>query len=259
MIRLPWRRAAMPAKPDGAAAESRTPSSDSVRGERGLPLGRGARSLQARMSSLLAAGLMTSVGAGMLVWYYAEALSHPAAAHRRAQAPAPEAPGEGVVLPAFRSLAPSRAGAQPVLQPAAAPSAAALPASSLLEPPLAPAPGERPRDHGAPAQLSPRQQALERRLSGEVLAPAPRGSTADLASGDVTDARDAGAAVDAARVDGVTDGGTPSSAAGGDALEALLRPSVLAATQAQVLPDQRLLLPKGTFIDCTLETAIDST
>ena len=29
--------------------------------------------------------------------------------------------------------------------------------------------------------------------------------------------------------------------------------------RAQVLPTQRLLLPKGAFIDCTLETAIDST
>jgi type IV secretory pathway VirB10-like protein len=29
--------------------------------------------------------------------------------------------------------------------------------------------------------------------------------------------------------------------------------------QAQLLPAQRLLLPKGAFIDCTLETAIDST
>jgi type IV secretory pathway VirB10-like protein len=29
--------------------------------------------------------------------------------------------------------------------------------------------------------------------------------------------------------------------------------------QASVLPTQRLLLPKGAFIDCTLETAIDST
>ena len=39
----------------------------------------------------------------------------------------------------------------------------------------------------------------------------------------------------------------------------LLRPSVSAPVRAQVLPTQRLLLPKGAFIDCTLETAIDST
>ena len=31
------------------------------------------------------------------------------------------------------------------------------------------------------------------------------------------------------------------------------------AVHAEVLPAQRLLLPKGAFLDCTLETAIDST
>jgi len=39
----------------------------------------------------------------------------------------------------------------------------------------------------------------------------------------------------------------------------LLRPAVTPAALAQVLPTQRLLLPKGAFLDCTLETAIDST
>jgi type IV secretion system protein VirB10 len=42
-------------------------------------------------------------------------------------------------------------------------------------------------------------------------------------------------------------------------LAALLRPSLTPATRARVLPAERLLLPKGAFIDCTLETAIDST
>jgi type IV secretion system protein VirB10 len=44
-----------------------------------------------------------------------------------------------------------------------------------------------------------------------------------------------------------------------DDLAALLRPTTSTAVRAQVLPAQRLLLPKGAFIDCTLETAIDST
>jgi type IV secretion system protein VirB10 len=42
-------------------------------------------------------------------------------------------------------------------------------------------------------------------------------------------------------------------------LAAWLRPTVTTAVRAQVLPTMRLLLPKGAFIDCTLETAIDST
>ncbi len=46
---------------------------------------------------------------------------------------------------------------------------------------------------------------------------------------------------------------------GSAALGRLLRPTVLRATRAELLPQQRLLLAQGTFIDCTLETAIDST
>jgi type IV secretion system protein VirB10 len=51
---------------------------------------------------------------------------------------------------------------------------------------------------------------------------------------------------------------TPQPAAAGD-LASWLRPSATTAVRAQVLPTQRLLLPKGAFLDCTLETAIDST
>jgi type IV secretion system protein VirB10 len=39
----------------------------------------------------------------------------------------------------------------------------------------------------------------------------------------------------------------------------LLRPTVTASARARVLPTRRFLLAKGAFIDCTLETAIDST
>ncbi len=42
-------------------------------------------------------------------------------------------------------------------------------------------------------------------------------------------------------------------------LAPFLRPSVTVAAQAEILPSRRFLLPKGAFIDCTLETAIDST
>jgi type IV secretion system protein VirB10 len=47
--------------------------------------------------------------------------------------------------------------------------------------------------------------------------------------------------------------------AGGGALAQSLRPTHTPAVRAQVLPDRRFLLPKGAFIDCTLETALDST
>jgi type IV secretion system protein VirB10 len=50
--------------------------------------------------------------------------------------------------------------------------------------------------------------------------------------------------------------------AGADApggLSALLQHPITQLAAARLLPDRSLLLPKGAFIDCTLETAIDST
>lgn len=229
----------------------------------------GARSLQSRMSSLLAAGLMTSVGAGMLAWYYGKALSHPAAAHRPAQLSLPDAPGAGVTAPPLGPIGrPADTAAVPTVMrgtsmsaidtspaSAAGPSSpvTALPIRALLEPPLARSPGALARGYGAPPQPSPRERALERRLSGEVFA-GQEGPTRSGAAGE-------GEGAQASSSLPALDSRDSSSSAGasGGALDTLLRPSVLKATRAQLLPTQRLLLPKGTFIDCTLETAIDST
>ena len=224
-----------------------------VRGERAGFIASGARSLQSRMTTLLAAGLMTSLGAGMLAWYYTEALSRPAPARTAAQASLPEVPGEGMTLPTFETSAPPR---MPVLA-ASVPSvssmstisallapgtgrnspAATPPPDPLLEPPLDRAPAGLMRVYDARPQASPRQQVPDRRLSGEVFA---------------------GERPAAAVPGGSTQPQMPASGSGGDALQTLLRPALLSATRAQMLPTQRLLLPKGTFIDCTLETAIDT-
>jgi len=42
-------------------------------------------------------------------------------------------------------------------------------------------------------------------------------------------------------------------------IEPFLRPAAIVSARAKVLPTRRFLLSKGAFIDCTLETAIDST
>ena len=52
---------------------------------------------------------------------------------------------------------------------------------------------------------------------------------------------------------------TPASTGGNGALANALKPTVTPAVRAERLPSRRWLLPKGTFADCTLETAIDST
>jgi type IV secretion system protein VirB10 len=92
---------------------------------------------------------------------------------------------------------------------------------------------------GAPQPKTAEQLALERQLSGAVYS--TQGLIPNAAVGVVAPAPSA-----------------PGSPETGD-LAALLRPASSAAVRAQVLPTQRLLLPKGAFIDCTLETAIDST
>ena len=47
-----------------------------VEGERGIASVNQSRSLQSRVSNLLAMGLMAVLGLGLLSWYYAQAYSH---------------------------------------------------------------------------------------------------------------------------------------------------------------------------------------
>lgn len=238
-----------------------------VRGERTRSIASSARSLQSRMTSLLAAGLMISVGTGMLAWYYGEALSRPAAAPTTARVSLPETAGEALTAPTFDQVSTrlprsadsaSSTSARPVIATPRSltsghPPPATIPAlDPLLEPPLERAPGGAPLRYGAPPQ-PPRQRAPDRRLSGEVFAKGDNDASAHGAPGDI-----AGGPIAALPLAG-SPARVPANGGSQDELGALLQPHVLSATSAQILPTQRLLLPKGTFIDCTLETAIDST
>ena len=291
MIRYPWQRFFHARRPEAHPADSPSeaqPSSpvevspmesgaylgDAVRGERSTLITSGVRSLQSRMTSLLAAGLMVSVGAGMLAWYYAEALSRPAAAHPPANASLPEPAGQGITLPPFQpAISPpvrTLAVPVPIMRPVLPPSlptiaalrsptgarssrADALPPDSLLEPSLARVAEGIPPGYGEPPRSSPRQQALQRRLSGEVFAGGEGGPPSNMVAAGAGEEPAATVPFDSspARM--------PAGSPRGSPLETLLRPSVLNAARAEILPTQRLLLPKGAFIDCTLETAIDST
>jgi type IV secretion system protein VirB10 len=98
---------------------------------------------------------------------------------------------------------------------------------------------------GAPRDKTPEQLVLERQLSGVVLSSAvlehSSGHEADMA---------------------VTPNLAGPAAFGerhsGDELGGMLQPTITLAARARMLPARRLLLPKGAFVDCTLETAIDS-
>jgi type IV secretion system protein VirB10 len=273
VIRIPWRRVFQPemANPrppadsqstrprEASSTEPAAPWTGTIRGERAAFIVSGARSLQSRMPSLLAAGLMISVGAGMLAWYYTEALSRPSKTRASVHAPIPDAAGEGISLPPFDRIASPPGPLPTAIKPSAplVPAAGAPPSSTAgriapaapvplyprLVLPLNPAPVGLPPGYGALPRQSPRQRALQRRLSGEVFA--QRGSSLPSHA--------------AALPLGTRQEQMPASGPSGSALETLLRPGIQSATRAQLLPTQRLLLPKGTFIDCTLETAIDST
>jgi len=223
-----------------------------VRGERSTAIVHAARSAHARLSSLLAAGLMITLGLTTLGWYYAHALTRVTRARQQAQsATASRAQGEmplpslgRIELPSAVVTATAAAPADSPLQPALAAEGAepmAVPReSAALMPGLAPRPVEV-----RPAPTSRAERGLARRLSGAVLA------------------RDSDSQPRATVIQAPAPDGAAGPARAGDhgeaSLATLLSAEATPAAPAALLPTQRWLLPQGSFIDCTLETAIDST
>lgn len=220
---------------------------ETVAGERAAALVHRARGLQSRLGSVLALGLMVSIGAGALSWYYAH-LWHVRAAtasHRAAGAATqPDLP-----LPSLGRIDPPAAPAAPTAVPAAAPPppTAAVAPNPEMEAPLPVAasslyPPATRGDSGVDAPKSRAERALERRLGGAAFVATSGGSAA-------TPAGAAGA--------GLAEP-PPQASQAARGLGALLQPTLTTPVRARLLPTTRLLLPKGAFIDCTLETAIDS-
>lgn len=222
---------------DREVASAQPPPDVTVRGERAAAIVSAVRSLQARAGSLLAAALVIALGLSALTWYYAHAFTRPLRTRQSAQAAsASRAQGE-MALPALGPIA-----GPPAVAPNADPAPAA-PAQPLDEP-VASLPASVPA--AAPNLVkSAAELAYERRLSGVVFAREPLPSPASGAPAAPEGAAPAGGGGGALRA--------PSS------LAAFLEPTAAGAMQAQRLPDLHFLLPKGAFLDCTLETAIDST
>ena len=229
----------------GSRPDARKPVEDAeVLGERGITLARRPRSVHARLNGWLAAALVIGVAVTMLSWYYTRALrgtrpTTPATgvgAQGSASGPRPLGP-----LPPLERSTPPKPPPR-TARPAALSRAAREAALAAQSPAQAPRPPALGTASGAPARR--RSKALRALLSGPVFtAPASPG-----AGGPQTGGAPASRAYPSGR---------PRAAR--SRLQALLRPSVMHATRAQLLPQRRLLLAKGTFIDCTLETAINST
>jgi type IV secretion system protein VirB10 len=214
-----------------------TPSEPIV-GDRGVTQVYRTRGLQSRMTNLLAIGLMTALGLGLLAWYYAHVFAQQSEVRKTAQtATRSRAQGE-MPLPALGPIQrPSLLGPPPPLppEPDVLVTAPASPTSTpALDVPVNPAPLPPSLPVKTAAQLT-----QERQLAGPALtrddSPSRMPSTLDPAHPSATPTSS-----------------TPT------VLDTLLHPTVTPTARAEALPTQRLLLPKGAFIDCTLETAIDS-
>jgi type IV secretion system protein VirB10 len=222
-------------------------------GERGTTLVNRGASTQSRLSSVLALSLMSVLGIGSLTWYYANSMTRQSRARQSAQsASASRAQGDAA-LPSIGRIDPPPPPPVPALDlmPADPPAdrSPLLSATMLTEVPLSP--GTSGGAYVSSPPPTPEQLAQARQLSGAVF------SNGSMVAGGVPPASSASAGTPAMGY------GMPSAAPSGGSSEAgelvpLLRAPVAASVRAQTLPAQRLLLPKGAFIDCTLETAIDS-
>jgi type IV secretion system protein VirB10 len=205
------------------------PNEARVAGERGVPLITRALSIQSRVSNLLAMGLMLAIGIVFLGWYYMHIATRSARARATSSGALSDKSHSEMPLPSLGKLdAPLIAE---VPQPSAVVLAPRAPEVVLSAPTATP---------------STQPSAMQRRLSGVAFAAggSPSSGAADpqgLVSLPATVA------------------GSAAVAAVPDALSALLSTDSARMASARLMPSQRLLLPKGAFVDCTLETAIDST
>jgi type IV secretion system protein VirB10 len=246
-----------------AAEQNRGESEEIIAGDRGIPSINRARSLQSRISSALAIALMSALGLGLLTWYYARTLTKPGEAQHAAQAAVKSRAQGEMALPSLGHIV------SPLVPkdspPSPPPASAPTPDASTLQQILGPAPPlpaavgmpigmpATPPAAPAPPPKSPGELALERRLAGPAFARASKDD--DRTGPGALSAQNTDAALYAASRQRAADDplDTPQG------LSAMLRPTVTPAVAASLLPTRRFLLAKGAFIDCTLETAIDST
>jgi type IV secretion system protein VirB10 len=240
---------------DGSAPandEAQTQSSSSlqqhtVRGERAYPSVNRERSLQSRISGALALGTFLLLGAGFLVWYYSTQIAHTREAQELARKAAAARAGGEMKVPPLGRIDP------PQLAVAATPVSAGPPLPVATTPAAAPAAG--------PPQKTPEQLELERQLGQPVIRKAQlgQGSAAGV-PGEVNPFAQFQPPPPPPGLAQLLAGMSPqASTPQVSSLASNLKPTATPAVLAQLLPTRRFLLPKGAFVDCTLETAVDST
>ena len=233
------------------APQGSTSDFDDLAGERGESVLHRARSLQSRASQVLGLSLMGALAVGLLGWYYFHTFAERGTAKRTAQTASRNQAIGDAPLP---TLGPINLPEVPVEK---------ILGSAPQEPPISHEPSAAPANipppvggFSQPAPKSPAEIALERRLAGPAFS---RRSDSDSVSAKPPSTENSSANIVGFPGDPTGAEREQAAGTGRGALQELLKPSLTPAVRAQVLPTQRLLLPKGAFIDCTLETALDST
>lgn len=244
---------------ESSSEEAASPvSADAViSGDRGIPSINRVRSVQSRLTSVLAIGLMGALGLGLLGWYYQRMLAKPSQSRENAQAQVKRRSQAEMKLPPLPRITP------PHTEPLSAEDSG--PIHALMGPPPE-LPPERPSSweessveaSRGTASKSGAQVARERQLAGPVFATRGYVQSASQA-GSPTHIHGAGEPGQGSQGPGASAAASAAMGMQGDGLQANLQPTLTRAVSAELLPTQRLLLPKGAFLDCTLETAIDST
>jgi len=214
----------------------------SVPGERAAARVTSPRTPVVRMQRALAATIVLTIGIALLAWYYLhlgdEAKTRAAggaAGLRTAVASEMKLPA----LPAVHSTPPP-----PAVQPSAEGGTADVSDTPAAQGRAAPHSTRR----AATAPKDPIGSDVSRvaqQAPVMVRPPAASAATPEYVAAALHDAASADYPADAARSGGNL----------GDAL----KPTRVQAAEAGVVASRRWLLPKGSFLDCTLETAIDST
>ena len=217
-------------------------------------------SLQSKVQNAMALGVVLLVGGGFLAWYYT------GLAESRAEAKQTVKPAQVQGEMALPPLGPAPKVVKPLettvlVDEGSAEAEALFAAGDPFDGGAGAAAPGIPAPVGYQAAAVPDPE-LQRRLEAPVLVRGVGGysAVADEEEGDAGVSVSSG--LDAAEPrpeSGLARADTGSGAAGGGELAEKLRPTMLAAAVAGVLPDRRFLLAKGAVIDCTLETAIDST
>ena len=231
---------------------------DTVEGERGIAQVGLRLSRSVRLQRRLALLIVGVIGAGVLVWYYVHVSGAAAAAAAPARASTGAAVASEMKLPALSTRG-----------RAATATEHAVKAGETSREPVDAATGSVV-DFAAQGRAAPFEASIAGAHTGSrSAAPAApplhtnspvllRPAAADSPS---TARGDGAAALET--LGGLTlsqSVAAPERAAGAaPAFADSLIPTATAPVQAAVLASRRWLLPKGSFLDCTLETAIDST